>query len=189
MRKYPEELRQKVVNMIKDGTPKIEASRINNIPYRTVMGWTLHIKIRKTYPKQLKNRVRRFVRLGLRKFEVARMLNLNQATVGSWTRDLKESGNAGIRGSTLNFLKLLVLRGYVMSDEVKQFTSGMRTIKKYFPVRRVRMGGRTVWHLPGKEREAMEAFLRKTGKHSIGYGELGLIRKAFNVKRNIFKNK
>ena len=50
MKKYSEEIRQKIFNMIKNGTSKMDASRMSGIPYRTVMDWTINIKKGKTIP-------------------------------------------------------------------------------------------------------------------------------------------
>jgi hypothetical protein len=100
------------------------------------------------------------------------------------TRDIGGSrGRNGIRGKALQFLRLVVDRGYILSKEVKTMRHCMRTLKKYLPVRRVEMfNNSAVWFLPGREREAMEALLKACNKKSINYSELGRIRRAFGIK-------
>ena len=126
------------------------------------------------------------MRLGLTKRDVSQMLKVKYGTLYTWTKDMKrEKGRSGIRGKSLELLGMLVNRGYVLSKEVKHLAICMRTIGKYLPVRRIRIGRArvtTVWLLPGREREAMEAYLKLAGRHSIGYGKLGLIRRTFGVK-------
>jgi len=140
----------------------------------------------KRYPDALRRKARKLVRAGVPKCEVAGMLGISGMTLCIWTKDMPHAkGNRGVRGRSLELMGLLVRRGYVTSDEVKQSVCCMRTIAKYLPVRRVGVGRvrvTTVWLLPGREREAMEGYLKLAEKHSIGYEELGMIRKTFGIK-------
>jgi hypothetical protein len=145
----------------------------------------------KRYPRALVREARTLVRKGVPKCDTAKILGLERSTVYYLTRDMAaRRGHPGIRGKSLELVRLLVQRGYVTSGEVKHLVSCMRTIGKYLPVRRVRVGRArvaTVWLLPGRERDAMEAYLRLAGRRSIGYEELGMIRRTFGVK-NIKRN-
>jgi len=190
MKKYPEEIKQHVISLVSKGIPKREASRTSGVPYPTVMDWTIDIKRRRNYPERLKKYVRRLVRKGVPKCDIVKIMGLKRSTVYYFTRDMKgRLGQSGIRGKSLEFMKILVQRGYVMSDEVKESVSDMMTIRKYFPVKRIRADRRSVWVLEGMEREAMEAFLKKSGRRVINYGELGHIRKAFGIKNMRGNNK
>ncbi len=180
---YPEEIKQEVRNSVSNGLSKIDTSIKFRIPYYTIKDWTRDIKSNyHHYPVELKRQVRNLVRKGVTKSDVARITGLRFVTVSYFTKDIKtRRGNTGLRGKSLEFMKLLVQRGYIISDEVKQLVPCMRTIMKYFPVKKVRFRQRTIWYLPGKEREAMQFFLEKSYKHSLTYNRLNLIRKAFGI--------
>ena len=118
------------------------------------------------------------------------IVGVSYSTIILWTPDITTpKGRSGIRGKSLEFLKLLVGRGYVLGKEVKHFASCMRNIKKYLPIKRVDTGRNVIWYLVGREREAMEALLKSMNRRSIGYGELGMIRKAFGIKNMKANNK
>jgi transposase len=123
MRKYPEEVRQKVFDLIKNGMPKMEASRKFGISYRTITDWTFGIRLRKTYPKSLRKQVRSLVGKGLQKSEVARVTGIPYATVTNYTRDMNPVGSGHerigyerIAGATLKLLRELVTKGYVFDE-------------------------------------------------------------------------
>jgi len=190
MKKYPEETKQHVISLVSKGIPKREASRTSGVPYPTVMDWTIDIKTRKNYSEQLKKQARKLVRQGVPKCDIVRIMGLKRSTVYYFTRDMKgRLGQSGIRGKSLEFMRILARRGYVMSDEVKEFVSNMMTVSKYFPVRRVRAGRKSVWVLEGMEREAMEAMLEKMKKRSLSYQKLEMMRKAFGIKNMRRENK
>jgi transposase-like protein len=145
--------------------------------------------MRKKYPSELKRKARKLVRLGVPKCEVSKMLNINSNTLYIWTKDMvRRKGRFGIRGKSLEFLKLLINRGYVLGKEVSPLVSCMRNMRRHLPIKKVDTGNSVVWFLVGREREAMEAVLESMNKRAIGYPELGRIRKAFgikNIKRKI----
>jgi len=191
MKKYPEELRQKIVGSIKDGMPKIEASRKFGIPYRTVLDWSRNIRISRAYPKHLKRLVRRLVEKSTRKAEVSRMLGIPYSRVQIWTIDMKSKGSntEKITGHTLKLLRELVAKGYAFSDKSPMSRSSYKVLKKYFPVKEVKFGRDAICFIEGREREAMQALLERRGKKSIGYQELGIMRKAFGIKNMKGSNK
>lgn len=144
----------------------------------------------KKYPKELKREARRLVKLGLTKRDVSRMKKVNYNTLYTWTNDLvRRKGRFGIRGKSLEFLKMLVDRGYILSKEVKQLVTCMRNLRRHLPIKKVKIKKNVVWYLSGREREAMEAMLKNMGRRSLSYQELGRIRMAFGIKNIKGNNK
>lgn len=137
----------------------------------------------KRYPREMRMKARRLVRTGVPKIEVSKMMGVSYVTIYFWTRGLEgRKGRQYMCGRTLDFLRTIVRRGYILSGEVKEMSSRIRTLGKHLPIRRVRFSNRTVWYLAGREREAMEALLKSMNKKSIGYNELGRMRRAFGIK-------
>jgi hypothetical protein len=137
----------------------------------------------KRYPREFKKEVRKLVRLGLTKRDVSRMKKVSYNTLYTWTKDMKKPiGRFGIRGRSLDLLKILIERGYIIPEDQKRLATCARTLKKYLPLRRVKTKKAVVWFLAGRERDAMEGLLKSMGKRSIGYHELGYLRRAFGIK-------
>jgi hypothetical protein len=189
MKKYPEEVRQKILKLVKSGTSKLEASRRFGIPYRTAIDWTLAIKQRKTYPAYLKKQARKLVRKGLTKMEVSRIIKVPYATVTNYTRDIKTEthGNARITGTTLTLLRELVAKGYAFDDRNPISRSSYKTLRQYFPVKTTKLHRVRIIYMNGNARKALEALLKKLNLRSIGYHELGFMKRAFGIK-NIKRN-
>lgn len=191
MKKYSEEIKQRVSKLIKSGTSKLEASRRFGIPYRTVIDWTLDIKQRKTYPAYLKKQARKLVKKGLSKIEVSRIIKVPYATVTNYTRDIKTEthGNARITGTTLKLLRELVAKGYAFDDRNPIGRSSYKTLRQYFPVKTTKLHRVRIIYMNGNARKALEALLKKLNLRSIGYHDLGFIRKAFGIKNKRRENK
>jgi len=193
MRRYPEELKQKVVGLIKDGMPKIEASRKFGIPYCTVIDWSRNIRVmeKEKYPKRLKRQVINLVKKNIRKVDISRMLGIPYSRVQMWTVNIKSKGRntERITGQSLNLLRELIAKGYAFGDKNPMNRIGYKTLKKYFPVKEVKFGRNTIFYLSGSERKALEALLERRGKRSLSYQELGMMRKAFGIKNIKGNNK
>jgi hypothetical protein len=186
MRKYPEEVRQKVVDLVKKGMSKLDASAKFGMSYRTVVGWTSGIKTQRRYPKHLRDRARSLARRGLPKADVSRITGVPYQTVLNYTRDIKTGKNTGrITGASLKLLRELVANGFAFPSHVSK--SSYITLRKYFPVRTVKLHRVRIIYMASGEKKAMEALLKKLNLRSIGYQNLGFIRQAFGIK-NIRKN-
>ncbi len=134
--------------------------------------------------KKAKRQTKLLVRKGLTKLEASKITGVSYASVIWWTRDIKgRRGNSGIRGTTLKFLKEIVSKGYMFPGGCSQAHMAYYTLTKYFPVKRVKVRETVVFFLEGNERKAMEALLKMLKIRSVGYGELGYVRKAFGIKR------
>jgi transposase len=143
------------------------------------------------YPKHLRRQVINLVKKNIRKAEVSRMLGVPYSRVQSWTSSIKSKGSntEKITGHTLKLLRELVAKGYAFSDKSPMNRSSYKVLKKYFPVKEVKFGRDATCFIEGKEREAMQALLERRGKKSIGYQELGFMRKAFGIKSMKQNNK
>jgi hypothetical protein len=184
MKKYSDKIRQEVTGLIKSGESKLEASRRFGIPYRTVIEWTFGICIKKRYPKHLREKVRALVRKGLSKVEASKATGVNYASVLKYTNDIRTCRNAErINGTTLKLLRELVKKGHVFDDKNPVNRTSYKTLKKYFPVKRVKSRRITVFYLDGSERTALEAFLERLNWRSIDYRKLAYIRQAFGIKK------
>jgi hypothetical protein len=132
---------------------------------------------------QRKREVRKLVKSGLSKADASRITGIGYTTVVLWTSDMQTcKGRIYIAGMTLKVMKELVSKGYIFSGN-PGISSSYKTLKKYFPVKRVSMRGMTVFFLEGNERKAMEAFLERRNLKSISWHKLGYIRKAFGIKK------
>jgi len=135
------------------------------------------------YPSEMRKRARRLVRMGSTKMDVSRMMKVSYNTLYTWTKDLrKRKGQFGIRGRSLELLKILVERGCILSSDEKYLAMRVRTLKKYLPMRRVKIKKNVVWYLAGREREAMEAMMKSMNRMSVSYQELGRMRRVFGIK-------
>jgi len=142
------------------------------------------------YPKGVKRQVRGLVKRGVPKCDIVKITGLKRCTVYYFTRDMKGSkGNARITGVALNILRNLVSKGYAFPEGCVQANNSYHTIKKYFPVKRVELRSMTMFILEGKERNAMEAFLKRRNFRSISWQKLGCIRRTFGIKNVKYDNK
>jgi len=140
------------------------------------------------YPREVRLRARKLVRMGIPKTEVSKILGVGYITLYLWTRDMKGQGGGNyMSGRTLDFLRIIVKRGYILSNEVREMSNSMRTMSKYLPIRKISFLNRTVWFLGGREREAMEGLLKIMNRRAISYHDLSRMRKLFGIK-NIRKN-
>ncbi|MFH1101099.1 MAG: hypothetical protein V1726_03580 [Methanobacteriota archaeon] len=139
---------------------------------------------RKKYlSKKTVEKIRNDVLSNKTKYQIAKELDIPRSTVYYWTRDLpsKQCGWPGIRGKTLDLLKEIVSKGYVVppcSYVQQRYT----VLRKYFPtICRVTIYGRPIFFLAGKEDVAARVFLEKVNKKIISYQELKQITKVFGT--------
>lgn len=140
------------------------------------------------YPREIRIKARKLVRMGIPKTDVSKILGVGYITLYMWTRDMRgQRGRNYMSGMTLDFLRTIVRKGYILSSEVKTMTPCMRTLGKYLPIRRVSFLNRTIWFLDGREREAMEGLLKIMNRRVMSYHDLGRMRRIFGIK-NIKRN-
>lgn len=144
--------------------------------------------IKKDYPtKHLspakKAWITRKIKSGKSKYQIAEELNLSRQSVYYWTKGIpsKNCGWPGIRGKTLDMLKDIVTKGFIVpsGENVHQ---QFLTLRKYFPtVYRIRIYNKQIILLKGKEDVAVRAFLENTRKRIISFQELKQVTEVFGA--------
>jgi hypothetical protein len=130
--------------------------------------------------------IARKIKSGKSKYQIAEELNLSKQSVYYWTKGIpsKNCGWPGIRGKTLNLLKELVTKGFIVpsGENVHQ---QFLTLHKYFPtIYRIRIYNKQIILLKGKENVAVRAFLEDTRKKIISYQELRRVTEVFGADLN-----
>jgi len=184
----PEKLKKTIRSEVKRCKSKIEVARKFGISYNTVLWVTQDIPfINKTSEKTIE-KIRMDVLNGKSKTRIARDLKVSANVVWKYTRDLPAScnyryrdGNPGVRGKSLEILKILMNQGYYICEQhdIKKY----RTLKKYFPqIIRAHLYGKSIIFLENKSDEAIRGFLEYTNKRKISSNELEKISKVFKSK-------
>jgi len=172
-------IREQVLN----GKSKTQVAKDFNITFRTVWNHTSDIRTQKVLSKKVKNKIRAEVENGKSKYQVAKEYNLCRATVYVITKDLKSKscGWPGIRGKTLDLLQEIVLKGYA-SPSYGYVQQRYMILRKKFPtICKVKIYGKTIFFLKGKENVAVRAFLENTRKKIISYQELRQVTEVFGA--------
>ncbi len=165
------------------GKSKAQISRDLGFPYKTIWNYTKDIRSPKVKPNELKDKIREDVKNGKSKFQAARDYNLSQDTVYYWTKDIpsKPCGWPGIRGKTLDLLRELVTKGFIVPDKENAHQKFL-LLRKYFPtIYRINIYQRQIFLLKGNEDAALRAFLEKTNKKIISYQELRQVTEVFGT--------
>ena len=138
------------------------------------------------YPQHIKQEAIRRVQEGELRVVVAQDMGILYTTVAQWARgiDNGHKGRSGIRGMTLQILQRLVTDGYFFPGKGQHTVTQARTLRKYLPVRKVSSSGMIAWYLKGREREAMEALMKRRNTKVLAPQEICLIRKAFGIRRH-----
>ena len=127
--------------------------------------------------------VRNEIQGGKTKFQVSREHNVPKTTVYRVTEDLpsRPCGWPGIRGESLQMLQELVTKGYFV-DRCQNTKQRYIQLKKYFPtVNKVKMYGKNIFFIEGKEDVAVRALLEVIKRKIISYQELKQITKVFGT--------
>jgi len=189
-RKYPEGIKKKAIQRIKNGESKLSVSQDMDVPYGTILTWTSDIKRRKSYSQEIKQEVRKRVRRCGSKISVAEDIGICYPTILNWTRNITVGqGNRGIRGKSLRVVQDLIEKGYSLK-KVSLYTKTM--LKNYFPVKITRINRKSILYLEGNKEEALKAFVENLKGKVISYQELGMMAQAFGLQnagkvRNIIK--
>jgi len=138
---------------------------------------------RESLPEEVITQIRNEIQGGKTKFQVSREHNLPKTTVYRLTKDLpsRSCGWPGIRGETLQVLQELLTRGYFV-DRCQNTKQRYIQLRKYFPtVCKVRMYGKNIFFIEGKEDVAVRALLEVIRRKIISYQELKQITKVFGT--------
>jgi hypothetical protein len=133
-------------------------------------------------PVETIQKIREEVLGGKSKYQVALELDVSFDGVYKNTKDIPNKriiGNSGIRGTTLELLKQLHKKGYIIS---KGNSSLLHTLKRHFPeLRLIRIRFQHVCFLKGFEKDALRALLEKEKHRVVSYHTLAPVCRAFGV--------
>lgn len=138
---------------------------------------------RKSLPKKIIIQIRNEIQSGKTKFQVSREHNVPKTTVYRMTEDLpsRSCGWPGIRGETLQVLQGLLINGYFVDRRCNTKQRYIQ-LKKYFPtVHKVKMYGKNIFFIEGREDVAVRALLEIIEKKIVSYQELKQITKVFDT--------
>ncbi|MCK5022887.1 MAG: hypothetical protein KAS04_01805 [Candidatus Aenigmarchaeota archaeon] len=182
------ELKSKIRQKVENGSPRYDVAREFNISPKNVYNWTndlpkMHCGRRKI-PDKTRKKIIKYVESGMPRIEVAKTFGVSTSFVNRLTMDLsKKQGNTGIRGGTLNLLKVLMKDGFYVPkrEDTNQVKRSYRYLKGHVPVKSVIVRNRPVYFMEGKEKEAMKAFLSKTKKTTMSYFNFKKMSSLFGI--------
>lgn len=136
------------------------------------------------YPKSLKEKARKLARAGMSKVMVSEITGIHYATVLKCTGGMRTKDRSAerISGNSLRLLRTLVSKGYTFRDRANSMDGRYKTLRKYFPVKKVKSHGVTMFVMEGSERAAMEAMLDRLNLRSLSWQTLSGIRATFGIK-------
>ncbi len=133
-------------------------------------------------PVETIQKIREDVRGGKSKYQVALELDVSFDGVYKNTKDIPNKRiicNSGIREPTLELLKQLHKKGYIIS---KGNSSLLHTLKRHFPeFQLIRIRFQHVCFLKGFEKDALRGFLEKEKHRVVSYHTLAPVCKAFGI--------
>jgi DNA-binding CsgD family transcriptional regulator len=179
-----EEIKQIRKNVIKYNS-RFKTSKIMNIPYSSVYGYTWDIKLKRGLSEEEIRKIREETLNGKTKTLIARENNVSYKMVLKHTGDIPScfhlGGWRGIRGKSLEILQVLITAGYYICS--KGDSEKYRLLKKYFPtICKVNIYGKNILFLEDKSNIAIRGFLESINKRKISCWELEKISKAFKSK-------
>jgi len=133
-------------------------------------------------PVETIQRIREEVLGGKSKYQVALELDVSFDGVYKNTKDIPNKRiicNSGIRGPTLELLKQLHKKGYLISQGNSPL---LHTLKRHFPeFQLIRIRFQHVCFLKGFEKDALRAFLEKEKHRVVSYHTLAPVCRAFGI--------
>ena len=182
-KRISEETLQKIREEIKNGKSKYRIAQELKIPYRYMLKHTKDIPVNRGIPQELRDKIRQEVLNGKSKRRVSIELGVSEKTVQYYTGDLwiTPFRKINIQDRKLELMKDLLRDGYAFASQ-RYTTPDYIKLKTHFPkISKVKMYGRVIFFLEGKEDIAANVFLRNTHKKIISYQELKQVTKTFNV--------
>ena len=196
----------KIREEVLSGKPKSQVAKDLNISYKRVWKHTRDIPSKRGIPQELRGKIRQEVLSGKSKRRVSIELGVSQNTVLYYTKDICLTPFRRIRTQDrrLELMKALLRDGYALASD-KYGTQEYYKLKEHFPsISKVKMHGRVIFFLEGKEDIAIRALLENMQKKIISYHELKQVTKVFatnlsgkdkhmfllkNRARKLFKNR
>jgi len=200
-RKENPSLREEVRYLVKLGERKKDVARKLGLKYDKVISWTEDIKMRKHYPQEFKEEVRKRVKNGEKKTDVARDMGLNIPTVTLWAGNIGRDGwVTGLTEGQLATLNDILENGYTFPSDymMPNIKKSYEKLRKYLPLRLVRIKKNSIYFLDNKKEDAFKAFTERYGGKIVSYHILVGMDKCFgitdskkvvNIIRSIKENK
>jgi len=168
---------------VQDGKSKYKIAKELRIPYKQVLKHTEDIPTKRGIPKELRGKIRQEVLKGKSKRRVSIELGVSEKTVQYYTRDLwlTPFRKINIQDRKLELMKDLLRDGYALASS-RYSTSEYIKLKEHFPtISKIKMYGKVIFFLEGKENIAASIFLKKMQKKIISYQELKQVTKTFHT--------
>jgi len=200
-----EDIISKMKGEVSRGKPRNQIAKELNLSYKQVWKQTRDIHSKRGLPQEIREKIRQGVLSGKSKRRVSIELGVSEKTVQYYTGDLclTPFRKINVQDRKLELMKALLGDGYALASD-KYGAQEYYKLKKHFPtISKVKMHGRVIFYLEGKEDIAARVFLEHMQKKIISYQELKQITKVFrtdlpkrekhtfllrNRQRNPFKN-
>lgn len=172
-------IRKEVMN----GKSKTQVAKEFNLSYKQVWKRTKNIKSKRGLPQELRDKIRQEVINGKSKRRVSIELGVSEKTIQYYTSDLLLTPFRKIQtpDRTLELMKALLTEGYALASD-KYGTNEYNKLKQHCQtISKIKMNGRVIFFLQGKEEVAARVFLEQQQKKIISYHDLKNITKVFRV--------
>jgi len=180
-------LSQEIITKIKkevlSGKPRNQIAKELNLSYKQVWKQTRDSNSKRGLPQETREKIRQEVLSGKSKRRVSIELGVSEKTVQYYTGDLWLTPFRKMQtpDRTLELIKALLGDGYALASE-KYGNKEYHKVKKHCPtVSKIKMNGKTIFFLEGKEEVAARVFLEHQQKKIISYHDLKDITRVFRV--------
>lgn len=180
--KIPEETIEKLGERMKADVDAPEVAQEFGVSTTTVYMYTKDLPRKYTrVPPDEREEIHEKVRNGYSKREVAKMYHRSLRTIQVITKDIP--GYFGykyaIGSEELQLLRRLLSCGYLISNF---YLYAARNLKLQLPfIRSIRIHGKIIFYLTGKEREALQAYIRNKNSRLIDYSYLNKTSKLMGI--------
>jgi len=178
-----EEIIAKIKEEVLNGKPRSQIAKELNLSYKQVWKRTRDIHSKRGLPQEIREKIRQEVLSGKSKRRVSIELGVSEKTVQYYTGDLclTPFRKINVQDRKLEFMKDLLRDGYALASD-KYGIQEYYKLKKHFPaISKVKMHGRVIFYLEGKEDIAARVFLEHMQKKIISFQELKQITKVFRT--------
>ncbi len=174
---------RKIRTEVLKGKSKSQVAQEFHLSYKQVWKLTKGIKLKRGLPQELRDKIRSEVLSGKSKRRVSIEFGVSEKTVQYYTSDLLLTPFRKIQtpDRTLELVKALLTDGYALASD-KYGTNEYNKLKQHCQsISKIKMNGRVIFFLQGKEEVATRVFLEHQQKKIISYHDLKDITKVFRV--------
>ena len=188
MPSYSQETKQRVREAVKSGRSRLHVAIEFRIHPTTVYRWTEDQPKNEIFSRRLnkeeREEIRRRVMNGESRGNICRDFGVSYATIRWITNDLPDlgKGNRTLRPQSVNLLQKLITNGYaIQKSQSRNCHNPYRTLRNYFPIKRVQYGRDVIYFLEDKNQDALKGFIGIMGKRVMKHGELARLAMLFEV--------